>query len=558
MPNPVVSSIVLFALATPARAQGVERVSIDLAGGDPDGASVNRSVSADGRYVAFSSDASDLVANDGNGVSDVFIVDRLLGSTTRVSVDLSGGDADGGSNAPALSGDGRFVAFASRANDLVANDLNGMQDIFLRDLQLGITTRISLSSANVEPNGDSYAPWVDLDGDVVAFASEAKNLVPNDTNSFQDIFVRDLTAGTTTRVNVSSAGVEANAKSVRATISYDGLVIAFASTATNLVPNDGNARSDVFVHDRGAGTTVRASINQTGLGGNQDSGDPEICTDGTKVIFDSKATNLVSNDTNNSSDIFLRNLLAGTTTRVSLDQFGGQTNGNSSEASISLDGTIIAFSSSATDLVANDQNGHADIFVVELDRNRTTRVSVAADGSEADADCGRPELCNDGYVVVFESAATTLVPGDGNGLKDVFAHATCEVTMTEFGQGLAGSGGFVPHLSGIGGRCNGDYSVTVTDGRGGAQGFLFVGMADTDIIVFGGHFYIDLTQLIAPLAITLGGASGVAGAGSLTITGDDLLNEPGLVVYCQAAFFDPAAVRRISMTNALEIDVVGH
>lgn len=541
-----------------AMAQGVELVSVDAGGGPADGASTSRALSGDGRWFAFTSSSSDLVAGDGNGVSDVFVRDRWSGVTTRVSVDSSGGDGNGASSAPAISGDGRYVAFVSAANNLVAGDANGKQDIFLRDLQAGVTTLVSVATSGAQGDGDSSGPWLDWDGDVVAFASAATNFAAGDKNKAQDIFVRDLGAGTTTRVSVSSSGGEANGRSMRASLDRSGMLVCFSSAADNLVAGDGNVRTDCFVHDRATAGTIRISVNDAGFGGTDDSGDPEISGDGTKVVFDSASTNLVAGDTNGKSDIFLRDLVAGTTSRISVDAQGVQADGDSVEASLSDDGRIICFASRATNLVPQDGNGAKDVFVVQLDRQMVTRVSCQADGSDGDGNSGNPELSNDGYVVTFESVATNLVPGDTNGLTDVFSHATPEVRALGYGNGVAGSGGITPKLTAIGGRADGDdgYSVTISDAVGFSSGLLLICGAPADVPFAGGRLYVDPGLVLIPLPVLLGGVPGFPGAGSLTIDGEDVTALAGVSAYLQTLLLDPAAPKGISISNALEMDIV--
>ncbi|WP_447971506.1 TolB family protein [Nitrospira sp. M1] len=236
------------------------RVSVNGAGQEGNASSgIGPALSADGRFVAFASRASNLVPQDTNAVNDIFAHDRQAKTTTRVSVNSAGQEGNaGGDSTPALSADGRFVAFASQASNLVPQDTNAVNDIFAHDRQAGTTTRVSVNSAGQEGNAGSTAPALSADGRFVAFASQASNLVPQDTNAVNDIFVHDRQTGTTTRVSVNSAGQEGNARSISSPdISADGRLVAFASRASNLVPYDTNETTDVFVHDRQAGTTTR-------------------------------------------------------------------------------------------------------------------------------------------------------------------------------------------------------------------------------------------------------------------------------------------------------------
>jgi Tol biopolymer transport system component len=318
-----------------------ERVSVDGAGAEANDESWTPAISADGRHVAFQSFAPNLVPNDTNGAFDIFLRDRQTGTTERVNLDSAGGEANGWSFAPALSADGRYVAFQSWASNLVPNDVNGWTDIFLRDRRTGVTERVSLDNAGGEANEMSEMPALSADGRHVAFVSWASNLVPNDTNGWTDIFLRDRQTGTTERLSLDSAGGEANAESWTPAISADGRYVAFVSRASNLVPNDTNGMPDIFLRDRQTGTTERVSVDSAGGEANGWSSDPAISADGRHVAFASQASNLVPNDTNGLPDIFLRDRQTGTTERLSLD--GAESGG----PAISADGRYVAFHATA-------------------------------------------------------------------------------------------------------------------------------------------------------------------------------------------------------------------
>jgi Tol biopolymer transport system component len=219
-------------------------------GAQGNGFSGGVSISADGRYVAFSSDSSTLVAGDTNGTFDVFVHDRQTGTTTRVSVGPGGRQAERGGGSAAISADGRYVAYYSSDPGLVSGDTNGQEDVFVRDQRTGAVERVSKSSRGVQSNGFSYNPAISADGRYVAFGSDASNLVPGDTNGAHDIFVHDRRTKATTRVSVGPGGRQANGQSLSPVISADGGVVAFTSQATNLVPGDTNGEGDVFVHLR--------------------------------------------------------------------------------------------------------------------------------------------------------------------------------------------------------------------------------------------------------------------------------------------------------------------
>ncbi|PWU23106.1 MAG: hypothetical protein C5B48_09185 [Candidatus Rokuibacteriota bacterium] len=330
----------------------------------PNGDSFNPTISASGRFVAFESLASNLVAADSNAKRDIFVRDLRTGKTVRASVDSVRNQANGDSRNPAISANGRFVAFESDATNLVGGDGNGRRDIFVHDLRIGRTVRASVDSAGNQANGDSFSPAISGNGRFVAFSSSATNLVGGDTNGSSDIFVHDLKTGETVRASVDSVGNQADGSSVGLAISANGRVVAFLSDATNLVDTDTNGLLDVFVHDLRTGKTVRASVDSAG---NQANGEPffrpVLSANGRFVAFDSSASNLVAGDTNSVIDTFVHDLRTGKTVRVSVNGLGDQADGKSLFPAISANGRVVVFASDATNLVAGDTNGVRDIFV---------------------------------------------------------------------------------------------------------------------------------------------------------------------------------------------------
>ncbi len=398
----------------------IERVSVDSSGSEGNGASGRSSISSDGRFVAFESAASNLVSGDTNGTQDIFVHDRQTATTSRVSVSSSGIQGNNLSETPSISSDGRFVAFASHASNLVSGDNNGNQDIFVHDRQTGTTSRVSVDSSGSEGNNRSEFPSISSDGRFVAFHSIASNLVSDDTNVTGDIFVHDRQTGTTSRVSVDSSGSEGNGRSSFPSISSDGRFVAFDSHASNLVSGDNNSSQDIFVHDRQTGTTSRVSVGSSGSEGNGGSSFPSISGDGRFVAFFSLASNLVSGDTNGTFDGFVHDRQTGTTSRVSVDSSGSEGNSSSFAASISNDGRFITFYSTASNLVSGDTNGTFDVFVHDRQTGTTSRVSVDSSGSEGNSASNRPSISSDGRFVAFYSDASNLVSGDSNGQRDVF------------------------------------------------------------------------------------------------------------------------------------------
>jgi Tol biopolymer transport system component len=414
--------LVVAGAAGVATAQVTTDVSVSSSGAQGDAPSTSAVLSGDGRYVAFESPADNLVAGDTNAVWDIFVRDRATGVTERVSVDSSGVQGDAGSYDPAITPDGRFVAFRSFADNLVPNDTNGFHDIFVHDRQTGTTEIVSVDSSGVQANGPSFSPSISADGRYVAFYSSATNLVANDLNGFIDVFVHDRQTGVTSLVSIDSNWVQGNGDSVDPSISADGSIVAFSSTASNLIVGDTNLYSDVFARDRTAGTTELISQSTIGKLGNSTSDEPSISADGKSVAFRSSATNLVPGDTNLAADIFVRDRVALTTDIDSVDSSGNLANDNSFRPSLSGDGGVVAFASAASNLVANDTNAVVDVFQRDRKKGKTTRVSVDSAGTQANGVNHPPSISSDARQVAFYSDATNLVPSDTNAATDCFVH----------------------------------------------------------------------------------------------------------------------------------------
>ncbi len=402
--------------------QFISRVSVNAAGEGGNESSEAPDVSTDGRYVVFTSLASNLVDGDTNDAKDIFVRDMDADTIVRVSVDSSGNEGNGASRYPSISGDGRYVVFRSAASNLVTGDSNGMEDVFLHDLDTGTTELISVvDGTGVQGDNISYNPTISTDGNFVAFVSYSA-LVNEDTNGVGDVYVRDLVNGTTTRVSLANNGDEGNDYSgFWPAISGDGRYVAFWSHATNLVTNDSNVKPDVFVRDLQSNTTIRASVANDGTQIAIGAGSPfTISNNGRLVAF----TSLVANDSNNTPDVFLRDLDANTTTRVSVDSSGVEGDNNSIAESISADSNYVSFFSYATNLVANDDNGFSDIFLHNRQTAETTRISVSWTGDQGNDNSSLSNspshISGDGRYVVFMSYASNLVSDDNNMRADIF------------------------------------------------------------------------------------------------------------------------------------------
>jgi hypothetical protein len=426
------------------------RISVDSNGNEGNNSALNPVISADGRYVAFDSDATNLIINDTNDdIDDIFIRDLQANTTSLISLNSNGTQGNNASLDPSVSSDGRYVAFQSLASNLAIGDTNATSDIFVRDLQTNTTQRISVDANGTQADNYSNNPSISANGRFVAFYSEASNLVPDDTNDRPDIFVRDLQANTTQRVSVDSNGIQGNDGSFQQPeISADGRYVTFESDATNLVPNDTNDARDIFVRDLQTNTTRRVSVDSNGIQGNSGSFFPVISADGRYVTFESDATNLVADDTNNGisgdiNDIFVYDLQANTTSLVSVSSDGTQGNSNSFSASISADGRYVAFVSTASNLVPDDLNKAGDVFLRDLQTNTTRLISVSSDDAQGDGGSSvDPAISADGRFIAFNSFASNLVPDDTNESRDIFVTDAGESPTSNFSNlDVDGSGG---------------------------------------------------------------------------------------------------------------------
>ena len=420
------------------------RVSVDSSEVQGNGNSANFGgdvdISGDGRYVVFTSDAANLVPNDTNGQRDVFVRDTTSGATELISIAAGGGVAGGTSGSQSISATGRFVVFGSNAANLVAGDTNERYDVFIRDRQLGTTELVSVSGAGVQGNNLSAWGAVSADGRFVAFHSYASNLVSGDSNGAVDVFVRDRQDLTTERVSVSSSGDQANGLNQLATISANGQLVFFESDASNLVANDTNDFRDIFVHDRGIGETSRVSLNdendqiETCCGASS----ATISADGRFVSFTSQSDDVAGGV--GFQEAYLRDRQLQTTERVSItDQDTAGNIGGSVAAighGVSDNGRYVVFSSSATNMVPNDTNGVSDVFVRDRQGGTTKRLSVAGGGSQGNGSSSNAVISANGSFVAFASEATNLVGGDTNAVWDVFITPRASVVADTDGDGV--------------------------------------------------------------------------------------------------------------------------
>ena len=402
------------------------RISVDSNGLQGNSTSGYPNMSSNGRYVVFDSEASNLVNGDVNGMIDIFLHDIQENTTTLIPVNNNGDYYVG---YPDVSSDGRYIVYTSISKNLGSNDFWG---IFLYDRQTGSIAPISINSNGIQANDGSFNPAISANGRYVVFSSRASNLVAGDTNGGQDIFLHDTYNGITNRISISSNGSQAInddpfnpvADSRYPSISDDGRYVVFQSNATNLVSQDSNIAYDIFLHDTQNGITSRLSIDSTGNQGNGGAWNPSISGNGRFVVFSSASTNLVTGDTNGVQDIFLRNIENSSTSRVSINSTGLQGNSDSDNPSVSDDGKYVTFMSNANNLVNGDINGAYDIFLHNTNNNETTLISVSSNGTHGNGPSlswqRSVPMSSDGQYIAYLSLASNLVDGDTNGVYDVF------------------------------------------------------------------------------------------------------------------------------------------
>lgn len=441
-----------------ASAATIERVNVDSFGNEgvaaqPDDAgSGDAAISGDGRFVVFRSHSPNLVAGDTNECdvpdvvgpgtcADIFLRDRHLGSTTRVSVSSTNEQAeplqsdDDGSFHAAISRNGRVVAFASTARNLVDGDLNNVSDVFVRDLDAGTTERVSVSSVHDEANASSYLPQLNGDGSVIGFLSQATNLSATfvSGNHYQ-LYIRE--AGVTELIAVGFGGAPPNSGVAEFALSDDGQVIAFHSISNNLVA--GVAGGAAYVHDRAIGSIELVSVSTAAAASLSECqfNSGGLSASGQLVSFRCAAGSGL--DAQNAAGVFVRDRQAGTTQRI----VSFATSAGGGRTVISGDGRFVAFDTPEP-LSGDDGNGTRDIYLHDRTKGTTVRVSLSAEGAEANAVVSAPTLSFSGRFVTFVSEASNLVAGDKNGADDVFLvdrSALASVAVPAVGHPLTGAG----------------------------------------------------------------------------------------------------------------------
>ena len=503
----------------------IERVNPGLSA-DAFGVSDFPAISGDGRFVVYESIASNLVNGDTNGLRDVFIRDRQLGSTTRLSQSQSGLQALGGaSGVPAISQDGRFVSYQTASNNLITPDTNGVQDVLLRDRTTLTQIRGSAVNFGARVDADSSEASISRDGSVIAFASAASTLIVADTNNVADIFVRTPANNTTARVSVGDGGLASNGTSDSPSISGNGIWVAFRSAAANLFPGDSNNVPDIFVKNRLTGAIAGVSNNSASvpISSNALRVGTSLNEDGQRVIFHAGDSNLVAGDNNASDDVLLKDRATNSTRIVSTSTAGVLGNGHSLSGQISTDGTRVVFSSDASNLIASDTNGVRDVYVKTLSDGSVLRVSEAS-GVQANLASENPSISSNGRLVAFSSAASNLVVGDTNAAIDVFVVDLHASSVQRVSTNAAGE-------EGTGGDCNGPTSIS-GDGRYVGFSCTMSNLVPGDSNALADSFVKDLiTGAITRTSLT----SNLSQANAATMTGTRAISDNGLMAFNSTA-----------------------
>jgi hypothetical protein len=400
-----------------ARASGPTTVRVTQHGStESDGDAALPAVSSTGQFVAYESGQTTPGGAGGSG-DDVFWWNRKTGNTKLVSHGLNGATPDGEAFGANITADGRYVSFESDSTNLVSNDGNGTSDAFVWDSKTGKIALASVNDQGVQANEDSGDVSMSPNGRYVAFSTGATNM-GGDTNVYDDVYVRDLTSHHTFRASVATSGHKVNGSSIETCMSDAGIV-GFGSRSEHLVAHAQPDANEIYVRDIHAHTTKEVSVSNSGDPGSMNSFACDISADGRFVAFDSFSDNL-SNKDGSHGDVFLRDVHAGKTYLASIAANGDPANGDSSFASVSDDGRFVAFESSATNLIPSDGNHQQDVFRYDRTGGVTKRVSVATDGTAGNDASSYIEISGAGDWAVFTSGADNLVANDGNHHVDVF------------------------------------------------------------------------------------------------------------------------------------------
>ena len=414
MPKKIILTILVLLFAflicsSVSAANGTtKQINLNTSGGQPNGNVLNPVISPDGNYIVYSSDANNLVTNDTNGKSDIFVFNNYNNQTSRISVNSANGQSNGNSYNPSINSNGRYIAFDSVADNLVPLDTNRCSDIFIRDMWTGTITRIGFNSTVLQLNGNSYNPSISGDGRYIAY--EFYNAVLGGSYGNSSIYLYDRIFGNTTIVSSGS-------DSTNPCISTIGNYVAYDSYVNKVVYPDKNNIRDIIRYSIVDGAKITVSVDSYGKDADGSSYNPSINSDGTIIAFQSNANNLCPGDTAGNSDVFVHNTKTGITSRVSVSSSNQQANGASVNPSINADGLYVIFYSFASNLVNGDTNGVSDIFMHDMITGNTKRISVDSMVNQISEGTGMPNISSNGIYAVF-----LLEPSIDSGYTKVLFH----------------------------------------------------------------------------------------------------------------------------------------
>jgi Tol biopolymer transport system component len=524
----------------------ITMVSVSSADLPSNGISTNSAISDDGRWIAFQSVATDLFSGDTNATTDVFLHDRVTGTTTLMSTSSAGTKLAKGGTGVVLSGDGKKLGFMSESALLVPNDTNGNFDVFIKDVQSGQVLLVSATPGGTPGNDQSGPLWLNEDGNIATFMSRANDLVAGDSNGTSDIFVRDMAAGVTERISVATDGTQADAGSLDPMSTPDGRFVVFTSKADNLAPGDTNGQNDVYVRDRLLGTTELMSCAPDGTVGDNDSSFPAISADGRWVGFQSRASNLVPGDTDVLMDVFVKDRLTGAVEMISVTIDGTVQEGGSDSPDLSSDGRFVVFGSQADNLIPYGPTPHHEdheIFLRDRLMGTTRQISLTPDGHQANLGSINPQMNDAASVIAFETYATDIVAGyvDANDVTDIVA-ADLD-PWTALHGGLAGTNG-IPGLVGQG-LLDGlsDSQLQLSHAAPFAPALLLISASSTP------HAFKGGTLVALPFIDEVPLVTDALGAVTLDVPWPTGIPS-GTTLWFQAPVLDPAAVQGVAISEA--------
>jgi len=555
----------LFLAQLSAHAQSIVRVDVANDGSETSGIAIFVDVSDDGTKVVFSSGVDGLDPGDANHQADILLRDVVAGTTVLVSVDSNGNQGNNSCSRPRISGDGRCVAFESLANNLVDSDDNHHTDVFLRDLIAATTARVSVATDGSEANGENGIAAISGDGNRILFWSDATNLIPDDHNGRRDLFVRDVAAASTVRVDTADDGTEANQGAMFGSISRDGQIVMFTTAASNLVPGDTNGASDVFVRDLSTGTIVRASVDATGAEIPWGCGNPKadgfgnaLSSDGRFVAFTTQQGDLIEDDDNYAYDVFLRDLVAGTTTIQSLDSDGSISASDSAKIDIgtfatgvSDGGRFVLMEGAALTLAPHEETNiwYANVYVRDRKLAMTMRQSNDPNGCAANNASFRSRFTADGACVAFISLADNLIDGHPTQGECAFLvrRPLRAATSESYGSGLDGELGAPALSAATPPLLNQSCDVKLTNSSDQwTVGLLFLGVEPTQIPTRLGGDLLVVAQWTQLVVVPPSGVDLVA-----RLPHDERLAATDL--YLQTLELDATAIHGISFTAGLAL-----